>query len=503
MDTRIILIALTLMTANALAQNKVKNPEQSFLQDMDVVNTTRTSLAQDSFLVIKFCKPARNKAQYQFDLYRVEEYYAPNEQEANLKKRTIMAGAYVLITVKEGLNALDIARVFPESMIGKPKRIPNSDTYIVPVKTEPGRDLLQILTAFTNANPAIQTDFDRTVKYIDYDYIVFADIIPNDTHFGKLWALDNNGANAGTSDADIDAVEAWDKTTGNATLVIGIIDTGIDYKHPDLAGNIWENSAEANGKANVDDDNNGYVDDICGWNFYSNTANPRDDHMHGTHVAGTIGALGNNRKGVTGISWKVKMVPLKFLSESGWGSVSGAIAALKYANRVPNLIATSNSWGGGGFTQALKDAIDEAGQRDMLFIAAAGNSRSDNDVYPTYPASYNCANIVSVAATDNNDNLAQFSNYGKNSVHIGAPGVDIYSTVLKKQYGSLSGTSMATPHVTGVVVLVKSLFPALSMQQVRNKILTMGDPKSSLLNKTISGARLNANGSMTATATIK
>jgi large repetitive protein len=504
MRTLIILMATIVFVAKGLAQNKTADLEQSFMANLKLVGKEEaTTITPDSVVVVKYYKPARKKGLYQFDLYRVEEYYTPNSSPENLKKRSIMAATHVLITMKEGAGASDLQGIFSESLIGTPKRIPNSNTYIVPVNPEGSGDAVEKLTTFNARNLTSKAAFERAIKQVEYDYILFADVIPNDSHFAKLWALDNTGAGGGTPDADIDAVEAWDKTTGNVSVVIGIIDTGIDYKHQDLQGNIWENAAEANGKKNVDDDNNGYVDDICGWNFYSNTANPRDDHSHGTHVAGTIGARGNNGKGVSGVSWNVKMVPLKFLGSMGSGSTSGAIAAISYANRIPNLIATNNSWGGGGFSQALKDAIDEAAQRDILFIAAAGNNATNIDITPSYPASYNCPNMIAVAATDRNDELAGFSNYGKRTVHIGAPGDEIYSSVLKNKYASYRGTSMAAPHVTGTCVLLKSLFPQLSMLQVKDKILTMSDPKPSLTTKTITGARLNANGSMTATATVK
>jgi subtilisin family serine protease len=499
----IILALWLLATANCNAQDKVGGLDQSFLKDMKLVDATRDSLAKDSLVVVKFFKPVKSRDKYKFDLYRVEEYYAPTETPENLKQRKIMAGTHILVTLNSGIAATDIGKVFPESMVDKPVRIPNTDTYIVPVKNARGKDVQKSLKSFSETNNALKTQFDRAVKGVEYDYVVFVDLVPNDPDFKQLWGLHNTGLNGGTTDADIDATEAWDKTKGNSDLVIGIIDTGIDYKHPDLAANMWENSAEVNGVKNVDDDNNGYVDDFCGWNFYADNNNPRDDNMHGTHVAGTIGAIGDNGKGVSGVSWKVKMVALKFLSAYGWGNVSDAIEAVGYASGVPNMIATNNSWGGGGFSQALKDAIDKAAQHDILFIAAAGNEGKNNDVSPSYPANYDCPNIISVAATDRNDKLAYFSNYGQKTVHIGAPGVDIYSTVLKKKYDVLSGTSMATPHVTGVCVLVKSMFPTLSMQQVKNKILTMSDPKPSLSTKTSTGCRLNANGAMSATAAIK
>ena len=336
------------------------------------------------------------------------------------------------------------------------------------------------------------------VEYAEPDYLQFPieaitpATTPDDPRFNELWGLNNTAQTGGTADADIDAPEAWDLTTGDSTIIVGVIDTGVDISHPDLVSNIWINRDEV-ADDGIDNDNNGYIDDVNGWDFYNDdnsVYDPADGDQHATHVSGTIGALASNTVGVTGIAWKVKIMPLKFLGPGG-GFTSAAISAIEYA--VANgAKMTTNSWGGGGFSQALKDAIDASGTAGMLFMAAAGNSGQDADINPHYPAGYSSDNIVSVAATDHNDGIASFSTYGLTTVDLGAPGVNILSTLPDNTYGSYNGTSMATPHVTGVAVLVYSAFPSLTHLEVKTRLMAAGDPIDALSGKTVSGKRLNA-----------
>ncbi|MDB9485369.1 S8 family serine peptidase [Dolichospermum circinale CS-537/01] len=329
-----------------------------------------------------------------------------------------------------------------------------------------------------------------TFKYIEPDYIVTkAATFPNDPGFPQLWGLHNTGQTGGTPDADIDAPEAWDIQTGNPNLVIGVIDTGVDYNHQDLVGNIWTNPGEI-ANDGIDNDGNGYIDDIRGWDFAYNDNNPSDVDGHGTHVSGTIAGKGNNGVGVTGVAWNAKIMPLKFLDDTGSGSTSNAILAINYAT-AKGVKITNNSWGGGGFSQALYDAINAAGQQGALFIAAAGNSGQNADINPMYPAAYNLANIISVASTTHTDALSSFSNYGLTTVDLGAPGSAIYSTLPNNSYGTLSGTSMASPHVTGAAALVWSQNPTWTAQQVKNTLMNTGDSIAALAGKTVSGKRLN------------
>jgi len=313
---------------------------------------------------------------------------------------------------------------------------------------------------------------------LEPNFVVWAGVMPNDTQFSNMWALNNTGQTGGTVDADIDAPEAWDITTGDGSVVVAVIDTGIDYTHPDLVSNIWINAGEIAGDG-IDNDTNGYIDDIHGWDFVNDDGNPMDDDGHGTHVAGTIDARGNNALGVSGVAPNVKLMALKFLDSEGFGYVSDAVSAVNYATMMKrdhgvNVVATNNSWGGGSFSQALYDAISAANTQDILFVAAAGNDGRDNYYYASYPANYDLPNVISVASTDHNDELSWFSNYGAN-VDLAAPGESILSTLPGGGYGTLSGTSMATPHVAGAVALLKMAEPGLTGAQIKARLLAQSD----------------------------
>jgi thermitase len=311
--------------------------------------------------------------------------------------------------------------------------------------------------------------------------------IPNDSDFSYQWDFNNTGQTGGTPGADINAPAAWNISSGSSNVIVAVIDTGVLYTHKDLSTNIWNNTDEIsnNGK---DDDHNGYIDDVRGWNFVNSTNDPIDDLDHGTHVSGTIGAVGNNGLGVAGVNWHVQIMPLKAFNSVGSGTTSDAIEAIRYAN-ANGASVISNSWGGDTYSQSLKDAIDAS---PAVVVCAAGNSASNNDVFPVYPASYSSANIISVAATDDNDVLAGFSNYGLSSVHLAAPGTNIWSTYLDGNYSYKSGTSMATPHVSGVAALVKAVNSSLTSVQIKNILLSTVDAKKSLSGKVASGGRLNA-----------
>ncbi len=328
------------------------------------------------------------------------------------------------------------------------------------------------------------------VLYVEPNYWVGIDRVPNDTRYPEMYALNNRGQTGGTPGADIDAERAWGVSTGSRSVLVAIIDTGIDYTHPDLAANIWTNPGEVPGNG-LDDDGNGFIDDIHGWDFINNDNNPFDDHFHGTHVAGTVGAVGDNSLGVAGVSWQVSMVALKFLGSDGSGSTAGAVAAIDYGTAL-GVDIMSNSWGGGGFSQTLLDSINAAGAADILFVAAAGNSALNTDNFPQYPSSYNAANILSVAATDHNDRLAVFSNFGPTTVDLGAPGVDILSTLPGANYGLVSGTSMATPHVSGAAALIRAVAPEIGVAELKNVLLAQADRIPALAGITVSGGRLNA-----------
>lgn len=313
------------------------------------------------------------------------------------------------------------------------------------------------------------------VELAQLDYTVQLEQVPNDPGFSSLWGLGNTGQTGGLVDADIDGPEAWDLTTGSSTIVVGIIDTGVDYRHPDLARNIWNNLDEVAGNG-IDDDRNGYIDDVRGWDFHNNDSDPMDDNFHGTHVAGTVGAVGNNGIGVAGVAWHVRLMPLKFLGANGSGYTSDAIRALDYA-RANGARIVNNSWGGGGYSPAMADAIERYRQSGGIFVAAAGNSGTSNDTRPSYPASYPHDNVLTVAAANDRDQLAAFSNYGAISVDIAAPGVSILSTAPGGTYRVASGTSMAAPHVSGAAALVWSLRPEYSYAEVIQAIVEGADAR--------------------------
>lgn len=320
------------------------------------------------------------------------------------------------------------------------------------------------------------------VAYAEPNYIIKINKTPNDPNLGDLWGMQNST----TEGVDIGALQAWDLSTGSKDVVVAVIDTGINYEHKDLKDNVWTNLAEKNGRPGVDDDNNGYVDDIHGYDFANNDPDPMDDHSHGSHCSGTIGAKGDDGVGVVGVNWNVSIMGVKFLTASGSGSLEGAIQAIDYATK-NHADIMSNSWGGGGYMQSLEDAIKRAKDAGILFVAAAGNDSANNDSQPTYPASYNVDNVIAVAAVDSTGALARFSNYGKNSVDIAAPGVDILSSVLNDEYKKYSGTSMATPHVAGVAALLKAYEPSMTYAQIKQRLLATTRPLSSLRGKTQKG----------------
>lgn len=338
------------------------------------------------------------------------------------------------------------------------------------------------------------------VEWFEPNFVYTVEQTPNDPSFAQLWGLHNTGQSGGTTDADIDAPEAWDLVTGSANVVIGVIDTGVDYNHPDLAANMWRNPGEIAGNS-IDDDGNGFVDDVVGYDFAHYDSNPMDDHRHGTHVAGTIAGVGNNATGVSGVNWTSSIMALKFLNASGSGATSGAVSAVNYATMMRatygvNVALTNNSWGGGNYSQALLDAIAAHGNAGLLFIAAAGNQGRNNNTSPEFPSSYPLENIISVAATDRRDTLAYFSNYGSTAVDLAAPGVGIYSTVLNGSYATFDGTSMAAPHVAGVAALAWAYSPSSSAGQIRSALLGGVDIKPALAGIVATGGRLNARGTL-------
>ncbi len=332
------------------------------------------------------------------------------------------------------------------------------------------------------------------VLYAEPDYIVRASVTPDDSSYASLWGMNNTGQTGGVADADIDAPEAWDISTGSHDVVVGVIDTGVDHTHPDLITNIWTNPAEIAGDG-IDNDGNGFIDDMHGISAITSIGDPMDDNGHGSHVSGTIGATGNNGLGVVGVNHNVSIIGCKFLDASGSGSLSDALTCIDYfvdlKNNGVNVRATNNSWGGGGFSQALSDAITSSEEANILFVAAAGNDAYDNDAQSSYPSGYPHDSVLAVASTTHTDDMSSFSQWGLTTVDLGAPGSDILSTVPGGGYASYSGTSMATPHVTGAAALAWSVNPELSAIEMKELLMSSGDDNAALSGKTASGKRLN------------
>ncbi len=396
------------------------------------------------------------------------------------------------------------------------------------VAVDPSAPIAEVLASY-EANP--------DVLAVELDQEVHVTLVPNDSRFGDLWGMRNTGQSGGAAGTDIGAELAWSIATGSLRTAVGIIDTGIDYTHPDLYKNIWLNQGELptnlglidtngdglitfwdlNEAANAgkvadvnqngridggdvlgdprwangqDNDGNGKIDDLIGWDFVNNDNDPFDDNSHGTHVAGTIGAMGNNALGVVGVNWKVQLAGLKFLAANGSGYTSAAVAALNYAIG-EGIAITNNSWGGGGYSAALAAAISSARAAGHIFVAAAGNSAINNDATPHYPSSYMFDNVVAVASMDRYGNLSGFSNYGASSVDLAAPGSSILSTVPGGGYAVYSGTSMATPHVAGAVALVWSVHPELAYHEVIARILDNVQWAASFAGKMVTGGRLD------------
>lgn len=406
---------------------------------------------------------------------------------ARLIRRELYVADHVMVRFPAAMTPAEVAAWCQARHFVLRHRLKTEPVYLVATETAALGSTVQLLESVRKnfapeGNPAIGT------ALAERDFLVFPSVSPNDPSFSQLWGMNNTGQNAGSPDADIDAPEAWEFSTGSADVVVAVIDTGVDSNHLDLRDNIWANPAEIAGNG-IDDDANGFVDDRQGWDFYADDNVPYDETGHGTHVSGTIGATGNNGIGVAGACWDVSIVPVRFLGPYG-GSTSDGIDSINYSTAL-GVDLTSNSWGGGSYSSLLEGAITNANTAGILFVAAAGNDSLNNDSSPHYPSSYTSPNIISVASTTATDALSSFSNYGRVSVDLAAPGTSIYSTVPGNLYATYSGTSMATPHVSGALALLRSMAPGLDHLQLKQHLLANVDPISALTSVTSSGGRLN------------
>ncbi len=381
----------------------------------------------------------------------------------------VVPGEYI-IKLKKGVSPKSFfsnSRV--QSMVNKTKRLRVRNTQIYRVKVNSNVKVATVKKLMSHPmidfiEPNYILEVPRTKRSRAYSLRE----LPKDDMFNQLWGLHNE------EDTDINVVPAWDKTKGRREVVIAVVDTGIDLEHPDLKENLWVNEAEANGKPGVDDDNNGYVDDIHGYDFIDQDSTPEDGHSHGTHCAGTIGAV-HDSLGVAGVVKNATLMASKIFNADGRTTTAAIVEAITYsADNGAHVM--SNSWGGGGASQAIKGAIEYANSKGSIFVAAAGNNGTDNDKRPHYPSNYEIDNIIAVAAYQKNGRGASFTCYGKKSVDVAAPGVNILSTVLDGKYASYSGTSMATPHVSGVVGLILAMNPEWLGKKGDKKLVKV-DPK--------------------------
>ena len=360
------------------------------------------------------------------------------------------------------------------------------------IEDEDGQDTQSVIAEYRGL-PEVEYAEEVYEIHVDEASGSFKPVLPNDPRFSEQWALANDGQNGGTSGADISATSAWATTTGNKKVIVAVLDSGVDYTHPDLQNNIWkrpENIKE------YEDPSLGEIDDFHGYDALENDGDPMDENGHGTHCAGIIGAEGGNNEGITGVNWTVQIMPLRFMDANGSGTTKDAIEAINYVidrrKAGVNVRIISASWGSTQKSRALEDVIRKAYEAGILFVAASGNASTDADRNPHYPSSYNLGNIISVAALDRNDHLTSFSNYGLKSVHIGAPGKDILSTYLNHEFKESSGTSMATPVVAGVAALVLAGDPEMSVDDLRKHLFESVDKLPGLKTKTVTGGRINA-----------
>jgi subtilisin family serine protease len=437
-----------------------------------------------------------SEASGKYGSIRVEERWRRATDPAAedvLVGRTMMAAGHVMVQLREGRSRQDLEKTLRQHgfILRSALAVPRG--FLVAVD-EPDVDSVPALMSALQDSPSVEV--------VEPDYVyTLAETRPDDDYYGSLWGMET-----------IQMPRVWDSTTGDDDVVVAIFDTGIDRSHVDLAANIWTNPDEIEGNG-IDDDGNVYTDDINGWDFYDDDNDPTDVQQHGTHVAGTIGAIGNNGVGVAGVGWNIRLLPIKFFGYNDSGqleaytsdAVSGMYYVIALANRGVPVRITNHSWGGSGASTLLEDVFRLAGQYGILHVAAAGNGTGverDNDIYPHYPANYAMTNIIAVANTTSSDGLSGSSYYGATSVDLGAPGEGILSTIPGGGYGYKTGTSMATPHVVGALALLLDMFPGLSWQEARDLLFASVDPVAGLNGYCTTGGRLNVYNLLAAMPTV-
>jgi parallel beta-helix repeat protein len=439
------------------------------------------------------------RTDFKYPLVRVEETVTKDTQtgEETLIKQSAMVGDHIMVKVRPETSAAQIDEVARKHGGQVLRKMSAPNLYLVEF---PGAGIdavpkgIQALVQESNAVVNAEPNFIGQAL----------DTLPTDAMFSGQWALQNTGQNGGTAGADIHAPGAWDISRGNTNVLVAVLDTGIDYNHPDLAANIWINPGEAGILSTnaLDDDGNGYTNDFRGWNFVSTTNNAMDGNGHGTHCAGIIGAVGNNGLGVAGVCWNVSLVGLEVIGGGEDVPLAETIEAIDYAGKIgARVLSISLGWR--DYSTNLFTTIQSAATKNILVVAAAGNDGCNNDRItssgPIYPASYSNANIIAVASSTHNDELSYFSNYGSNSVDIVAPGSDIFScwpsnlTSDGRAYLEKSGTSMACPYVAGCAALLLAHNPSLTFAEVKSALMNSVDTNAAFAGKVVSNGRLNVN----------
>ena len=438
----------------------------------------------------------REDFKYPF-LRKVEELQVdPVTGEKRVRLLSSSVADHVIVGLKEGVTEHAARHALERSGFGVRA-------------VEPGSFMLVEIENFAELEAqgraiAALASLEEFIEFSEPDYLVWPALVPDDPAYaaGLLWGLDNPGLSGGAApDADIDAPEAWGARTDASSVVVAVTDTGIRYTHEDLAANMWVNAGEVPGDG-IDNDGNGIVDDVHGFDAQFDDGDPDDAQGHGTHVAGIVGARGNNGVGTVGVAWSVQLMAGKFLSGAG-GTSSDAVRVINYA-RLNGADIINASWGGLAYSTALYNAIRACGDEGILLVAAAGNQANDNDAHPYYPAAFQLPNVVSVASTDQGGRLSPFTNTGRYSVGLAAPGSKIWSTFNRSDddYRLVDGTSMAAPHVSGALALARAEFPGDDAVDLRTRLLSSVDPQPALLGKVAAGGRLNAHRLLTGSSPI-